>query len=38
MGEKRKAYKIFIVMPEENRPLIRARRRGWVILKWILVR
>jgi hypothetical protein len=38
MGEKRNAYRVLVGKPEENRPLGRPRRNGWIILKWILER
>jgi hypothetical protein len=37
-GEKRNVYGILMGKPEGKRPLGRLRRRGWIILKWILER
>jgi hypothetical protein len=38
MGEKRNAYRILVGNPEGKRPLGRPRRRGRIILKWIVGR
>jgi hypothetical protein len=35
MGEKRKAYRLLVGMPEGRRPLGRPRRSGCIILGWI---
>jgi hypothetical protein len=38
MREKRNAYRLFVVKPEEKRPLGRQDVDGWIILGWILER
>jgi hypothetical protein len=38
MGERRGAYRVLVVKPEGKRPLGRSRRKGRVILRWILRR
>jgi hypothetical protein len=38
MGKTRKAYNILVGNPEGKRPLERPRRRGWILLKWMLER
>jgi hypothetical protein len=38
MGEKMKAYRLFVGKPEGKIPLGRPRRRWWIILGWILER
>jgi hypothetical protein len=37
-GEKRNAYRIFLLKPEGKIPLGRPRHGAWAILKWILER
>jgi hypothetical protein len=37
-GEKRNAYRISVGKPEGKRPLGRPRRRGRIILEWMLKR
>jgi hypothetical protein len=36
MREKRNAYRIMVGKPEGKQPLRRSRRRGMIILKFIL--
>jgi hypothetical protein len=38
IGEKRNAYRIFVLKEEGERPLGKPRRRWGIILKWILER
>jgi hypothetical protein len=36
MGEMRNAYKILVGKPKRKRPLGRTKRKGRIILEWIL--
>jgi hypothetical protein len=36
MGRNRSVYRVLVGKPEEERPLVRPRRRWEDILKWIL--
>ena len=35
MGERRGAFRVLVVKPEEKRPLGRPRYKGRIILRWI---